>query len=111
MVKGKGIVLKDSSRQTGFYINASVNDDDTSRIRPGQIVWLLLKKYPAGTWGRLNGRVQDIISADPNKGNVIVQLQNNGLVTERNRSIPFEPGLSGEVFIVVKDISLLQRIL
>jgi len=110
LVKGKGIVLKDDSRQGGFYINASFNNEDTSRIRSGQIVWLLIKKYPPGIWGRINGRVQRIISADSNTGNVIVQLQNS-LVTDRNKSIPFQSGLSGDVFIVVKDISLLQRIL
>jgi hypothetical protein len=109
LVKGKGMVLK-STTQGGFYIIASFSNEDTPGIRTGQTVWLLLKHYPPGTWGRIIGWVQSTIPADSNKGNIIVRLQ-NGLVTDRNKPIPFESGLGGDVFVVIKDINLLQRIL
>ena len=108
LVKGKGVVLKNETRQSGFYIVASLTNEDTLRIRPGQPVRLLLRKYPPGSWGRIMGWVQYTIPSDSNKENVIVKLQ-NGLVTDRNKPIPFEPGLNGDVIIITKDISLLQR--
>lgn len=108
LLKGKGTVLRNDTCRAGFYIIASFNNEDLRRIRPGQTVWLLLKGYLPGKWGRIHGRVEGPISADPNIGNVIIRLP-NGLVTDRNKPISFESGLNGDVLIVEKDISLLQK--
>lgn len=110
LVKGRGIVIKSAPSRDGYCITASFSDEDAKGIRTGQKAWLLLTKYPADRYGRINGQVQRIIPAGLNQWVVTVRLQND-LVTDKNTTIPFDQELSGDVFIVVKDLSLLQRIL
>jgi hypothetical protein len=109
LVKGRGTVIKGDSC-AAYCLTASFSREEAERIRSGQSVWLLLKKYPADSYGRINGRVQRIVQAGSSQWEVTVLLQ-NGLVTDKNTTIPFDPELSGDVFVVVKDLSLLQRIL
>jgi hypothetical protein len=110
LVKGRGTVIKSGRCPGGYCITASFSGEDANRIQSGQTVWLLLKKYPADSYGRINGRVQRIDPAGTGQWNVIIRLQ-NGLVTDKDTTIPFGPELSGDIFVVVKDLRLLQRVL
>jgi hypothetical protein len=109
LVKGRGAVIKGDSCPNGYCITASFSGEDAGKIQSGQTAWLLLKKYPADSYGRIDGRVQRIIPAGSSQWDVIIRLQ-HGLVTDKNTTIPFDPELSGDVFIVVKNLRLLQRI-
>ncbi len=110
LVKGRGIVIKGDNVPGEYYITASFSSEDAKKIRLGQPVRLLLKKYPADDYGRINGWVQRILPVNSGQREVIVRLQ-NGLVTDKHATIPFDAALNGDVFIVVKDLRLLQRIL
>lgn len=80
------------------------------KIKLNQKVRIKLDNYPFHEFGLLNGVVSEI-SLIPNEESYIIKIQlSNGLITNYNKPIKYQPHMSGVAEIVTEDLRIIERV-
>lgn len=82
----------------------------SGKIKKNQIVVLKLSNYPYMEFGVLHGLIQSI-SLTPYNKSYISEIEIDNLITNYGYQIPFSQQMEGTANIIVKDISLFERLL
>lgn len=87
-----------------------VNKQGYGKIKLNQKVRIKLDNYPFHEFGLLNGVVSEI-SLIPNEESYIIKIQlSNGLITNYNKPIQYQPQMSGVAEIVTEDLRIIERV-
>jgi multidrug resistance efflux pump len=103
-----------------YNAHISIPATGIGKVKKGQIVHILLDKYPYNEYGYLEGKVNNISAlpeaADNNNNtpdqqtyHIDVRLPDS-LVTSYHIPIPVSPEMGGQGRIITKDMNLLQRL-
>jgi len=82
----------------------------SGKVKINQDVMLKLSNYPYMEYGVLFGTIKSI-SLVPYKENYIAEIEIPNLITNYNHTIPFNQQMEGTASIMVKDVSLFERLL
>jgi len=82
----------------------------SGKVKMNQDVMLKLSNYPYMEYGVLFGKIKSI-SLVPYQENYIAEIEIPSLITNYNRIIPFNQQMEGTASVIVKDVSLFERLM
>lgn len=109
-IKAKIIYEDAPGRSKVYYAEIVVPQTNLNRIAVGQRVVLRLTAYPASEFGPIYGRIGFISRSPTDSGYAVKILLPDGLTTSHSKKIEYKNDLSAQGEIVVRDRTLLQRI-
>jgi HlyD family secretion protein len=82
----------------------------SGKVKVNQAIMLKLSNYPYMEYGIVYGKIKSI-SLVPYKENYIAEIEIPNLTTNYHYTIPFNQQMEGIASIIVKDVSLFERLL
>jgi len=82
----------------------------SGKVHVNQDIMLKLSNYPYMEYGVIFGKIKSI-SLVPYKENYIAEIEIPSLITNYNHTIPFNQQMEGIASVIVKDVSLFERLM
>jgi len=82
----------------------------SGKVEINQDIIIKLSNYPYMEYGVLHGKIKSI-SLVPYQENYIAEVEIPSLITNYNKTIPFNQQMEGTASVIVKDVSLFERLI
>lgn len=92
-----------------YFVELLIPQYNFGKVKPGQNVLLKFQAYPHEQYGSVLGKIEFISNNPSDSGYLAKVILQDGLVTNHNKTLKYQNGMSAQADIITENMRLLER--